>query len=79
MKLIYTIVSLIEWIAISYFAIPESVYRASQIQCEEWISGAERNFRQIKESTFSINFSLISIPDMQALDNYSGAYKLTRR
>ena len=79
MKLIYTIVSLVEWIAISYFAIPESVYRASQIQCEEWISGAERNFRQIKESTFSINFSQISIPDMHALDNYSGAYKLTQR
>ena len=79
MKLIYTIVSLIEWIAISYFAIPESVYRASQIQCEEWISGAERNFRWIRESTFSINFSLISIPDMQALDSYSDVYKLTQR
>ena len=79
MKLIYTIASLIEWIAISYFAIPESVYRASQIQCEEWFSGAERNFRQIKKSTFCINFSQISIPDMQALDNYSEAYKLTQR
>ena len=76
MRLIYTIASLIEWTAISYFAIPESIFRASQMQCEEWISGIETNFPQIIENTFHITFSPVSIPDKRALAIFSDAYKL---
>ncbi len=79
MRLIYTIASLIEWTAISYFAIPESIFRASQIQCEEWISGIETNFSQFIENTSRITFSPISNPDKQALAQIPDLYKLTQR
>jgi len=79
MRLIFTIASLIEWIAISYFAIPESIFRASQIQCEEWISGIETNFSQIIQNTSHITFSSILIPDRQALAQFPDVYKLTQR
>jgi len=77
MRLIYTIASLIEWTAISYFAIPEPIFRASQIQCEEWISGIETNFSQVIENTSRITFLPISIPDQQPLAQFSDVYKLT--
>ena len=79
MRLIYSIASLIEWSAIFYFAIPESIFRAFQIQCEEWISGVEMNFSQITDNASRFNFSTISIPDMQAVTQFPDVYKLTQR
>ena len=79
MKLIYRIASLIKWTAISYFAIPESIFRASQIQCEEWISNVETDFAQIIANTPGISFSPTSFPEKQPLIKFSGNYKLAQR
>ena len=78
MKLAYSIVSLIEWIAISYFAIPESIFRGSRIQFEEWVSDLEASFAQITVNSPYFPFSPIYLPARQQLNKFSREYQLTR-
>ena len=78
MKLIYKLVSLIEWTAISYLAIPESIFRGSRIQFEEWISDLEASFVQIAVNAPHIPFSPIYLPARQPVIKSSCEYKLTQ-
>ena len=78
MKLIYKLVSLIEWTAISYFAIPESIFRGSRIQFEEWISDLEASFVQITVNAPCIPFSPIYLPARQPVNKFSCKYKFTQ-
>jgi hypothetical protein len=75
MKLTYRIVSLIEWTAISYFAIPESIFRGSRIQFEEWISDLEASFAQITLNTLYFPFSPICLAARQPVNKFSCEYK----
>jgi len=76
MKLIHRIMSLIEWTAISYFAIPESIFRGSRIQFEGWMSNLEANFSQITVNYRYIPFSTVNLPANQSVNKFSCPYKL---
>ena len=79
MKYIYRIASLIEWTAVSYFAIPESIFKASRIQCEEWMSEVEASLTQINTNTPCISFSPITPPASRPIINFLKTIKLTLR
>ncbi len=79
MKYIYRIVSLIEWTAVSYFAIPESIFRASRIQCEEWMSEVEASLTQINTNSPRIYFSPIIPPASRPIINFLNTIKMTLR
>ena len=76
MKWIYRIASLIEWIACSYFGIPEPIFIGSRIQCEEWVNHLETSFSQIAINIPNISLTANYCPGEQPVNHISDIYKL---
>ena len=78
MNLIYTLLSIIESTVTSYFSIPEFIFKASQIQCEEEFNNIKLRFLQIISNTQSIPFSPDYILERKVIINFSPFNKLVQ-